>query len=231
MTGVTARINSTGTLARGARASAVSLSGSRESAFYDVTKAAFDLVFGAVMLIVSAPLMLAVAILIKLTSRGPVIFKQQRAGLHAKPFTMYKFRTMYQDAEDDRQYMAHLNEKDGPVFKIANDPRLTLVGRFLRRSSIDELPQLVNVLGGQMSLVGPRPLWTPEARRVNGVAKLRSSVRPGLTCLWQISGRSELSFERCVRLDLYYVFHRSLLLDLLILIQTIPVVLSGHGAY
>ena len=231
MTGVTASINSTAALARDARGSAVSLSIPRESVFYDVTKTAIDLVFGAAMLVVSAPLMLAVAILIKLTSRGPVIFKQQRAGLNAKPFTMYKFRTMYEGAEDDRQYMAHLNEKDGPVFKIADDPRLTLIGRFLRRSSIDELPQLVNVLAGQMSLVGPRPMWMPEARWINGVVELRTSIKPGLTCLWQISGRSELSFEQWARLDLYYVLHHSPLLDLLILIQTIPVVLSGYGAY
>jgi lipopolysaccharide/colanic/teichoic acid biosynthesis glycosyltransferase len=124
-----------------------------------------------------------------------------------------------------------LNEQDGPVFKIAADPRLTRIGRFLRRSSIDELPQLINCLLGQMSLVGPRPLWIDEACQAKGQEKFRMSVKPGLTCLWQVSGRSELSYDKWVALDLYYVHHRSLLLDAMILVQTIPAVLSARGAY
>jgi len=198
---------------------------------YVMAKRAVDIVVGTVLLVATLPLMLLAAILIKLTSRGPIIFRQQRAGLGGEPFTMFKFRTMYTGAEDDRHYLAHLNENDGPVFKISEDPRLTLVGRFLRRSSMDELPQLLNVLAGQMSLVGPRPMWLPEARQMKGLATLRTTVKPGLTCLWQISGRSELSFDQWVKLDLYYVMNRNLLLDLLIIIQTVPAVISGYGAY
>ena len=144
---------------------------------------------------------------------------------------MYKFRTMRNGAQDERELVAHLNEQTGPVFKIAADPRVTWIGRFLRRSSIDELPQLFNVLSGKMSLVGPRPLWLPEALQSVGAARLRMRIKPGLTCLWQISGRSELTYDQWVLLDLYYIRHRSLLLDLLIIAQTIPAVLSARGAY
>jgi len=168
---------------------------------------------------------------VKLTSRGPVLFRQVRAGLNELPFTMFKFRTMRLGAEDDRELLAHLNEQSGPVFKIPEDPRLTPVGRFLRRSSLDELPQLFNVLRGEMSLVGPRPLWMVEARQARGAARLRTLVKPGLTCLWQISGRSELDYDTWVEMDLFYIRRRSFLLDLLITIQTIPAVLSGRGAY
>ncbi len=198
---------------------------------YLCAKRLFDFVLGFVLLIAFCPVMLLVALTVRLTSRGPVLFKQVRGGLHGKPFTMYKFRTMYDGAEDDRKFLSHHNEANGPVFKIADDPRLTRIGGFLRRSSLDELPQLFNVLMGDMSLVGPRPLWLPEAERAVGAAKRRSCVEPGLTCLWQISGRSELSYEKWVLLDLYYIRHRSLLLDFLIVAQTIPAVLSGHGAY
>jgi len=198
---------------------------------YELLKRALDVVIASAALILLAPVMLVVAAVIKLTSPGPVIFKQTRAGLGGRPFTMYKFRTMYDGAEEDREHLAHRNEKDGPIFKIADDPRLTWFGRFLRQSSIDELPQLYNVLRGEMTLVGPRPLWLPEARRASGVAALRTMVRPGLTCLWQISGRSELSYEQWVQLDLCYINTRSTLLDLLILLQTIPAVLFGRGAY
>jgi lipopolysaccharide/colanic/teichoic acid biosynthesis glycosyltransferase len=175
--------------------------------------------------------MLMTAAIVKLTSRGPVIFRQTRAGLHGRPFTMFKFRTMVDRAEEARKALAHLNEKDGPVFKIANDPRLTLVGRFLRRSSIDELPQLFNILRGEMSLVGPRPLWLPEAEQTKGIALFRMEVKPGLTCLWQISGRSELSYNEWVRLDLYYVQRRGMLLDLMIMFRTVSAVISARGAY
>ena len=203
----------------------------REDALYEISKRIIDLVLASVLLVATLPLTLLTAILIKLTSRGPVIFTQERAGLGGKPFYMYKFRTMYRGAEDDRDFLSHLNEQNGPVFKITKDPRLTLIGRFLRRSSIDELPQLINVLAGHMSLVGPRPMWLPEARQITGLAKLRTAVKPGLSCLWQISGRSELSFDEWVKLDLYYFRHRGILLDMLIIIQTIPAVISGHGAY
>lgn len=183
------------------------------------------------LIVLLSPLMLIVAAMVKLTSRGPVIFRQTRGGLHGVPFTMYKFRSMVDRAEEARKALAHLNEKDGPVFKIADDPRLTPVGRLLRCSSIDELPQLFNVLKGEMSLVGPRPLWMPEADRTEGAARMRMDVKPGLTCLWQISGRSELSYKEWVSLDLYYVKHRSMILDLLIMAQTIPAIISARGAY
>jgi len=198
---------------------------------YDLVKRAMDLALGAVLLALAVPVLLVAAAAIKLTSRGPILFKQVRGGLHGRPFTMCKLRTMHIGAEEDRQFLAQANEKAGPVFKISDDPRLTWVGRWLRRTSIDELPQLINVLVGQMSLVGPRPLWLPEARAVRGPAAMRAQVKPGLTCLWQISGRSELSYEHWVQLDLYYVRHRSILLDVLILVQTIPAVLSCRGAY
>lgn len=198
---------------------------------YQRVKRFMDVILAALILTLAAPLMLLTAAIIKLSSRGEVIFRQTRAGLNGEPFTMFKFRTMRNGAENDRQLIAHLNVQDGPVFKIPDDPRLTPIGRFLRRSSIDELPQLLNVLMGQMSLVGPRPLWWPESTQVTGAAKFRMNIKPGLTCLWQISGRSELTYDEWVRLDLYYIRHRSTLLDALIVIQTIPAILSGHGAF
>ena len=198
---------------------------------YDVVKRGVDIVLGSLMILLTLPLSLLSVLAIKLTSRGPVFFRQERAGLDGRPFTMYKFRSMHEGAEDDRTAMAHNNEMSGPVFKIREDPRMTRVGRFLRRSSIDELPQLINVLKGEMSLIGPRPLWIDEARKAVGAAQMRTTVKPGLTCLWQISGRSELSYEQWVHLDLYYIHHRGFFLDLMIFIQTIPAVLSTRGAY
>ena len=180
---------------------------------------------------VTLPVSLAAAAAIKLTSRGPLFFRQQRAGFGGRVFTMYKFRSMRDGAEDSRTDLIHRNEMTGPVFKIRKDPRVTRVGRFLRRSSIDELPQLINVLKGQMSLIGPRPLWVDEARRATGAARLRTAVKPGLTCLWQISGRSELTHDQWVHLDLYYIRHRNLFLDMMIFVQTIPAVLSARGAF
>ncbi len=198
---------------------------------YEIAKRAMDVVLALALLVLLAPLMLLVAAAVKLTSRGGVIFRQSRAGINGRPFVMYKFRTMHVGAEDARGEILHLNEKDGPVFKIARDPRLTPVGGLLRRSSLDELPQLINVLRGQMSLVGPRPLWMPEAQRTVGQARLRMAVKPGLTCLWQVSGRSELSYHEWVKLDLHYVRNRGMLLDLAILLQTVPAVISARGAY
>jgi lipopolysaccharide/colanic/teichoic acid biosynthesis glycosyltransferase len=187
--------------------------------------------FSAALLLLLAPLMGAVAVMVRLTSRGPVFFKQTRIGLDGRPFTMYKFRSMRRGAEEDQKFLSHLNEQQGPVFKIAEDPRLTPIGKFLRNSSLDELPQLWNVLKGEMAIVGPRPLWQPEAEKATDRARLRTRVKPGLTCLWQISGRSEVGYDEWVELDLYYIQNRSLLLDILIVLQTIPAVLSGRGAY
>ncbi len=200
-------------------------------AVYRAIKRGVDVVLSLALIAMLSPLMLVTALLVKLTSRGPVVFRQTRAGKGGRPFTMYKFRTMRVGAEDDVDFLRSRNYQNGPVFKLPEDPRLTWPGKFLRRSSIDELLQLFNVLRGEMSLVGPRPLWLPEAQRCRGAARLRTSVKPGLTCLWQISGRSELSYEQWILLDLYYIRSRSLLLDVLIMAQTLPAVLSGHGAY
>lgn len=189
--------------------------------------------FGAlILLILSLPLFIIVSVLIKLTSPGPVLFKQLRCGLNGKPFVMYKFRSMITDAEQRKHELEMLNEMSGPVFKLTNDPRVTPIGRFLRKFSLDELPQLINVLKGEMSLVGPRPLPVDEVKRFDDFAhRRRLSVKPGLTCLWQISGRSEVTdFKEWVRLDLEYIDNWSLWLDLKILWKTIPIVLTAKGA-
>ncbi len=193
-------------------------------------KRAVDLVGAAALLVLLLPFLAGIAVVIKLTSRGPVIFRQQRAGFHGRRFEMYKFRTMIEGAETQQDDLAHLNEREGPVFKIAGDPRLTAVGRFLRRTSLDELPQLVNVLKGEMSLVGPRPLPVYEASHIKGAQRRRLAMRPGMTGLWQVSGRNSVDFDGWMRLDLLYVDHWSFDLDLRILLRTIPVVLRGEGA-
>jgi exopolysaccharide biosynthesis polyprenyl glycosylphosphotransferase len=193
-------------------------------------KALMDRTVGLVMLLMTLPLMLLIAVAVKLTSRGPVLFVQQRGGLHGRPFRMLKFRTMREGAEAERASLLAANEMDGPVFKIAEDPRVTRLGRFLRRTSMDELPQLVNVVRGDMSLVGPRPLPVVETRELAGVHRRRLSMRPGITCLWQISGRNELGFREWMALDLQYVDHWSLSLDLAILLRTLPALLSRRGA-
>ncbi|MCX7907491.1 MAG: sugar transferase [Bacteroidetes bacterium] len=196
-------------------------------------KRGIDLLGAFVGLILLLPLMLLIALLIRLTSPGaPALYVQDRVGYHKRIFRMYKFRTMVPNAEQLQQELEELNEADGPVFKIRNDPRITSIGRFLRKHSLDELPQLINVLLGDMSLVGPRPLPLRDYQRFTDPRyKRRFAVKPGLTCLWQISGRSDLRFEEWIRLDLAYVDNWSLALDLRILLKTIPVVLLGKGAY
>jgi len=196
-----------------------------------VIKRLVDILVSAAMSLLLLPVFLLTALLIKLTSPGPVFFVQKRLGLNKRHFGIYKFRTMVVDAEKRMKEIEHLNEVTGPVFKIKNDPRITPVGRFLRKTSIDELPQLFNVLKGDMSLVGPRPL---PLRDYEGFSedwqRRRFSVRPGVTCLWQIGGRSSISFEQWMELDLQYIDKWSLLLDLKILLKTIPAVLKGSGA-
>ena len=194
------------------------------------TKRLVDLVGASLLLVVTSPLLLVVAVLIKLTSPGPVFFRQERAGFHGRPFRMYKFRTMVEDAEHIRDRVAHLNEMSGPVFKASDDPRLTAAGRWLRKLSVDELPQLVNVLKGEMSLVGPRPLPLYEAGRIKGAQRRRLAMRPGITGLWQVGGRNMVDFDEWMRMDLLYVDQWSLALDVKILLRTIPVVMSGTGA-
>jgi exopolysaccharide biosynthesis polyprenyl glycosylphosphotransferase len=174
----------------------------------------------------------AIAIAIKLTSHGPVIFRQQRSGLNGTPFMLYKFRTMVTNAEQFKHELAAMNEMSGPVFKVTNDPRVTRIGKFLRKYSLDELPQLFNVLRGEMSLVGPRPLPVDEVKRFENLAhRRRLSVKPGLTCLWQVSGRNQIvDFKEWVRLDLEYIDNWSLWLDLKILVRTIPAIFAATGA-
>jgi lipopolysaccharide/colanic/teichoic acid biosynthesis glycosyltransferase len=182
------------------------------------------------LLVVLSPLLLVLAALIKLTSRGPVLFKQTRCGLGGRKFTLLKFRSMHPDADLLREELEALNEMDGPVFKIRDDPRCTPMGRFMRKFSLDELPQLVNVLKGEMSFVGPRPPLPEEVERYESWQRRRLRMQPGLTCLWALEGRSKLSFRRWMELDLQYIDNWSPALDLKIFLRTIPVVLLGRGA-
>ncbi|PYT75506.1 MAG: sugar transferase, partial [Acidobacteria bacterium] len=194
-------------------------------------KRLLDVLVSLSCIICFAPILLITAILIKLTSPGPVFFAQRRLGLNKRVFSVYKFRTMVEGAEKKQAELERLNEVTGPVFKITNDPRITTIGRFLRKTSIDELPQLFNVLKGHMSLVGPRPLPLRDCRGFEkDWHRRRFSVRPGITCLWQISGRSSVHFERWMELDMEYIDRWSIWLDLKILFQTIPAVLKGSGA-
>ena len=196
-----------------------------------MVKRGFDLVAGSLMLLAAAPILLGAAVAVRLTSPGPVIFVQERYGLNKRRFRMFKFRSMVVGAEQRLAEMEARNEKAGPIFKIRNDPRLTPVGRFLRRTSIDELPQLFNVLKGDMSLVGPRPMSLRDVGLFSEAWLMRRfSVRPGITGLWQVSGRSNLSFEDWITLDLKYIDEWSLMLDLGILLRTVPAVLRGSGA-
>ncbi len=193
-------------------------------------KRSVDLVVSSAALLVLSPLMLVIAAAVKLTSPGPVFFRQQRTGRDEQPFNVLKFRTMYEDAEARREEFAHLNEMDGPLFKVRDDPRITRVGRFLRRTSLDELPQLINVWKGDMSLVGPRPFVVAEASAIEGWARKRFETRPGMTGLWQVSGRNELSHLELCRLDYLYVASWSLWWDMQILWRTPATIFRGRGA-
>jgi lipopolysaccharide/colanic/teichoic acid biosynthesis glycosyltransferase len=194
-------------------------------------KRAIDVVGGVLLIVLLAPILVVTAIAIRVSSRGPMLFVQVRVGKGGRTFRMLKFRSMRRQAHDDRDHVIHLNEVSGPVFKIRDDPRLTRVGRLIRKLSIDELPQLMNVIAGQMSLVGPRPPLPEEYATYDPRARRRLSVRPGLTCIWQVSGRSDLDFRRWVDMDLEYIDTWSFGQDLKLLLLTIPAVLSGRGAY
>lgn len=196
-----------------------------------LVKRAVDILGAVVGLTLGAPLLALIALAVRLDSPGPVIFRQTRVGLRGRRFEMYKFRSMHVGAEEQQDMLADLNEADGPIFKIRDDPRLTRVGRILRRLSLDELPQLVNVLRGEMSLVGPRPPVPAEVEKYQEWHKKRLEAPPGMTGLWQVSGRSRLSFDEMVLLDIYYIENWSLWLDFKILMRTIPKVLLGEGAY
>ncbi|NQT15714.1 MAG: sugar transferase, partial [Planctomycetes bacterium] len=199
------------------------------SALYLGAKRLLDIVGALALLTVLGPIMLATHVVLLFTTRGRPVFRQERLGDCGRPFTLYKFRTMCLDAVGRQHEVA--NEHDGPIFKNRRDPRVTRLGRFLRSTSIDEMPQLFNVLLGQMSLVGPRPPLAKEVARYEPWQRGRLTVKPGLTCLWQVSGRSEIGFEEWVRMDLWYVKHQNLLVDLKLLVKTPWSVLNGRGAY
>jgi exopolysaccharide biosynthesis polyprenyl glycosylphosphotransferase len=191
----------------------------------------FDLVLATGTIVFLLPVWLAIAIAVKTTSRGPILYRQTRVGRGGKHFKMVKFRTMVRDADRMTDALIDLNHADGPLFKIPDDPRITRVGRVLRRYSLDELPQLLNVLAGDMSLVGPRPPLPEEVSTYEDWHHERLAVTPGITGLWQVSGRSDLAFEDYMRLDLFYIENWSISYDLYILAKTIPTVVSGKGSY
>jgi len=181
------------------------------------------------ILLLSSPMLLLIALLVKFTSQGPVFFKQKRVGLRGRLFYAYKFRTMVQNAEELKETLAAENEQDGPVFKIKNDPRITKIGKFLRKTSLDEFPQFINVLKGDMSIVGPRPAVPSEVKQYKRWQLRRLSMKPGITCIWQVSGRNEISFEEWMKLDLQYIDTWSLSLDFILILKTINVILKADG--
>jgi exopolysaccharide biosynthesis polyprenyl glycosylphosphotransferase len=196
-----------------------------------ILKRAFDIAASALALVVLSPVMLGIGLAIRLDSPGPVIYASKRNGKKGILFNFYKFRTMHEDADKMLEELRHMDETDGPIFKIKNDPRVSRVGRFLRRYSLDELPQLWNVLKGDMSLVGPRPPTPNEVVEYEDWQLKRLEIRPGLTCLWQVSGRSNLTFREWMKLDLFYIENWSFWLDIKIILRTIVVVFKGEGAY
>lgn len=196
----------------------------------ELAKRGMDIILSSLALVVLSPIMLCTALAVKITSEGPVIFSQKRVGLNGRDFNIYKFRSMVDNAEKLKEKLAHLNDMSGPVFKIANDPRVTKVGAFIRKTSIDELPQFFNIFKGDMSLVGPRPPLSSEVNMYDPKHRKRLSVRPGLTCIWQISGRNEVDFNEWMEMDAEYIDRWSLWLDLEILAKTVPVVLLRKGA-
>jgi exopolysaccharide biosynthesis polyprenyl glycosylphosphotransferase len=209
----------------------IAVSKSRILGWNLLLKRIMDVAVSTVLLICLSPLMGLVALAIRLDSPGPVLFRQQRVGRNGAPFTLLKFRSMRVGAEEQLDEVIALNEASGPIFKVRNDPRMTRVGRFLRRTSIDELPQMINVLRGEMSWVGPRPPIPQEVEKYEDWHRRRLEVSPGITGLWQVSGRSEIPFDEMVMLDIYYIENWSLGMDIRILLRTVPAVLTGGGAY
>ena len=204
---------------------------SLKEALYLFFKRFFDILLSFIAIIVLFPFFLIIALAIKIDSPGPVIYSQKRVGKNGKQFIFYKFRSMCQDADKELAKLKDKNEADGPVFKIAEDPRVTRVGKFIRKNSIDEFPQLINIIKGDMSIVGPRPPLPCEVKQYTVQQMHRLDVKPGLTCYWQISGRSNISFQKWVELDLKYIKERSLWTDLKIIVKTVPAVLTKRGAY
>ena len=202
-----------------------------KSAVYKLIKRLMDILLSAAALLVLSPVFLITAVVIKCEDRGPVFFVQQRAGKDMKPFSIYKFRSMYVNADEKMAEMMKHNEQTGHAFKIKDDPRITRVGKVIRRFSIDELPQLINIIKGDMSIVGPRPILTFQMEACSPYERQRLVVRPGLTCYWQIGGRADVTWEEWVELDLDYIEDMGLRTDLKMILRTVPVVFSGDGAY
>jgi len=202
-----------------------------EKPIYDIVKRAFDIVFSLTAIIILFPFLILIAAAIMIDDFGNPIFIQKRVGKNRKEFWMLKFRSMYKNAENLRMELQHLNEADGPLFKIKEDPRITRVGRFIRRTSLDELPQLFNVLHGSMSIIGPRPFVTHEQEKMNEYQYQRLLVKPGLSCIWQISGRNDVSFNDLIELDLEYIQKRNMFLDIELIFKTIITVVLSKGAY
>ena len=202
----------------------------RSNTLYEVIKRIIDIVASFTGLIVLSPLMLVVSILIKLESKGEVIFKQKRVGLNGKEFYMYKFRSMVINAEELKAELESQNEMSGPMFKMKDDPRITRIGKFIRKTSIDELPQLINVIKGDMSLVGPRPSLPKEVEKFEQWMRERLEVKPGLTCIWQISGRNNIDFEDWMKRDIKYVRERSFTLDIKLILKTVLVLFGDKNA-
>ena len=202
----------------------------RSNILYEVIKRIIDIVASFTGLILLSPLILIVSMLIKLESKGEVIFKQKRVGLNGKEFYMYKFRSMVINAEELKEQLESQNEMSGPMFKIKDDPRITKVGKFIRKTSIDELPQLINVIKGDMSVVGPRPSLPKEVEKFEQWMMERLEVKPGLTCIWQISGRNNIDFEDWMKLDIKYVRERSFKLDMKLILKTVLVLLGDKNA-
>lgn len=198
---------------------------------YNISKRFIDILLSLFGLIIVSPIMLIVAILIKLESTGPVIFSQKRVGLNGKEFNMLKFRSMVQNAEELKEKLQKQNEMSGPMFKMKEDPRVTKVGKFIRKTSIDELPQLINVLKGEMSLVGPRPSLPKEVAKFEPWMLERLNVKPGLTCYWQVSGRNNIDFEDWMKLDIKYVKDRNLVLDIKLIFKTFFVLFGDKNAF
>ncbi|MCP4549089.1 MAG: sugar transferase [bacterium] len=202
----------------------------RDSWHYRIVKRGMDISFSLLGILLFLPLMIPLAILIWLESPGPIFFRQIRVGKNRRHFFCYKFRSMVADAEELKDEISYLNEAAGPMFKIKDDPRITKLGRFLRRSSLDELPQLFNVLKGDMSIVGPRPQIPSEVERYLPWHYRRLEVTPGITCLWQVSGRSSIGFDEWMKLDMEYVKMRSFIFDIKILLMTLPAIIAQRGA-
>ena len=203
----------------------------KKSNFYEITKRVFDIICSLIAIIILSPVFILISLLIKIEDpKGKILFSQDRCGKNGEIFKMYKFRSMVHNAEELLEDLQKMNEMSGPVFKIKEDPRITRVGKFIRKTSLDELPQIINILNGDMSFVGPRPPLVNEVKQYNEYQIQRLLVKPGLTCIWQVSGRNNIDFDEWIELDLKYIKERNLMLDLTLILKTIPALLGDENA-